>query len=57
MADITTADGRVCQTDLRIEVGTVQIDLTTIIMNDFASLKGQMVNESTTLKNERELTS
>ena len=36
VADITTADRRVCQPDLRIKVGTVQIDLTPVVVDDLA---------------------
>ena len=46
MADITTADGRVRQTDLRIEVGTVQIDLTPVVVDDLARVLHTVLENS-----------
>ena len=36
VANIATACSRVCKADLSIEIGTVEIDLTTVLMNDLA---------------------
>ena len=46
VADVTAADGRVCQTDLRIEVGTVQIDLTPVIVDDLARVLHTVLENS-----------
>ena len=37
MANITTACSRVCKADLSIEIGTIEIDLASVLMNDLAS--------------------
>lgn len=39
MANVTAAGSRVGQTDLSVQVGTVQVDLTAVIVNDLARLE------------------
>jgi hypothetical protein len=38
VTDITAADRRVCQADLRVQVSAIQVDLTPVVVNDLASL-------------------
>ena len=38
VADITTAGSRICETNLGIQIRSVEIDLTTILMDDIARL-------------------
>lgn len=38
MTDITPASCRIGQTDLRVKVSTIKIDLTAVIMDNFAGL-------------------
>ena len=38
VANITAAGGRVGQTDLGVQIGTIQVDLAAVIMDDLARL-------------------
>ena len=38
MANIATACSRVSKADLSIEIGTIEIDLATVLMNDLAGI-------------------
>jgi len=47
VADVGTDDARRCETQLRIHVGTIHVDLTTILVDDLANLLNIVLEEST----------
>lgn len=46
VADITTAYSGIGQTDLGIEVGTIQVHLTTVVMDDLTSILYTMLEDT-----------
>lgn len=44
MADISTTGSRICGTNLGIQVGTVEVYLTTVVMDDLTSLHRMVKN-------------
>ena len=46
VADIASTRSRVCKTDLSVEVCTIKVNLTAVLVNDFASILNSVLKDT-----------
>ena len=50
VADIASTRSRVCKTDLSVEVCTIKVNLTAVLVNDFASILNSILKDTERLR-------